>query len=157
MARRTDIIAYARTLVGTPFQHQGRLPGVGLDCVGLLVAVARRFELTFHDHTGYSKYPDAQSFLRELSSGLIPIDAKEALPGDVLTFWVRHPSKPQHAALASDRGMIHAYHSFRPVGVVEEPVSRFWRVRATQCFRFPGLYEETHPDTFRIDWHGGKE
>ncbi len=28
-------IAAARTCLGTPFHHQGRAPGVGLDCIGL--------------------------------------------------------------------------------------------------------------------------
>ena len=35
-----DIIAIARACLGTPFRHQGRIPGVALDCAGLVVAVA---------------------------------------------------------------------------------------------------------------------
>ena len=37
-----NMIAAARACLGTPFHHQGRMPGVGLDCIGLvIVALAR--------------------------------------------------------------------------------------------------------------------
>ena len=36
-----DIVKAARTYIGTPFHHRERQPGIALDCVGLLVCVAR--------------------------------------------------------------------------------------------------------------------
>ncbi|MBK8745664.1 MAG: peptidase P60, partial [Propionivibrio sp.] len=35
------ILAAARACIGTPFVHQGRIPGLALDCAGLVVAVAQ--------------------------------------------------------------------------------------------------------------------
>lgn len=34
---RSDFLLATRALLGTSFQHQGRVPGVGLDCAGLVV------------------------------------------------------------------------------------------------------------------------
>ena len=39
--RRTDIVAAARTWIGTPYRHQASLKGVGCDCLGLLRGVWR--------------------------------------------------------------------------------------------------------------------
>ena len=36
MIARADIVAAARSLIGTPFRHQARLPGVGIDCLNLI-------------------------------------------------------------------------------------------------------------------------
>ena len=44
-ATRADAVRVARTYIDTPFQHMGRLPGVGLDCAGVLVCVARELSL----------------------------------------------------------------------------------------------------------------
>ncbi len=35
--KREDFVRVARSYIGTPFHHQGRLPGVGLDCAGVIV------------------------------------------------------------------------------------------------------------------------
>jgi hypothetical protein len=40
MLSGNTFIAQARTWIGTPFHHQGRLKGVGCDCLGLIVGVA---------------------------------------------------------------------------------------------------------------------
>jgi len=41
MTIRDEIVRLSRAYIDTPFHHAARLPGVGLDCVGLLVCVAR--------------------------------------------------------------------------------------------------------------------
>jgi cell wall-associated NlpC family hydrolase len=41
MATRAEIIAEARTWLKTPWRHQGRLKGIGCDCVGHIVCVPR--------------------------------------------------------------------------------------------------------------------
>jgi len=49
-----EILAAARACLGTPFLHQGRIPGVALDCAGLVVAVAQAIGADYVDRTGYS-------------------------------------------------------------------------------------------------------
>jgi len=49
---REQIVSVARAAVGTPWRHQRRVAGLGLDCIGLLVHVARELDL---EGAGYSK------------------------------------------------------------------------------------------------------
>jgi hypothetical protein len=62
----THILREARTWLDTPFCHQGRKKGVGVDCLGVLVGVARALRLraadgsflATHDSLAYGHYPD---------------------------------------------------------------------------------------------------
>ncbi len=131
------IVATARGALGTPFRHQARVLGLGLDCAGLLVHVCQELGLPVEDVQGYGRNPwnglleqaiRRQPFLREVS--------RQALqPGDVLL--MRFSQAPQHVAIATDAGIIHAYeHSG---AVVEHRLADVWRARITHVFRFEGI------------------
>jgi cell wall-associated NlpC family hydrolase len=143
--KRQDIIDFARSLVGTRFKHQGRLPGAGLDCIGVVAVTAQHFGLTYHDMTGYSNRPDGVTLLREFDKALVRIGPADVQCGDVLTFWCEAPGKVQHAAIATDRGMIHSTVEYRRV--VEHRLDDYWRKRLAVCYRFPGDL-----DTMRFSW-----
>jgi cell wall-associated NlpC family hydrolase len=49
-----EIIAAARACLGTPFRHQGRLPGIGLDCAGVALHVAQAVGCGTLDASGLS-------------------------------------------------------------------------------------------------------
>lgn len=55
-----DVVREAMALVDTPFVAHGRLPGVGVDCIGLGVLVCRACGLVPPDAdiTGYPMVPD---------------------------------------------------------------------------------------------------
>ncbi|MFZ7338164.1 hypothetical protein ACLS0R_18210, partial [Comamonas jiangduensis] len=55
-----DVVAAARRCIGTPYHHQARKPGIGLDCVGLVICVARQIGAVAPDWDvrGYSRVPD---------------------------------------------------------------------------------------------------
>ena len=55
-----DVVAAARAHIGTPWQHQGRLRGVALDCAGLVIMVARDLGIVEPDFDirGYGRAPD---------------------------------------------------------------------------------------------------
>ena len=42
---RAEFIAAARSYLRTPYGHQGRMPGVLLDCVGVPICAARQVGL----------------------------------------------------------------------------------------------------------------
>lgn len=42
-SRRTSILEEARSFLGTPYHHKGRVKGVGVDCGGFLYEVYRKF------------------------------------------------------------------------------------------------------------------
>jgi len=48
--KRIEIVNEVRTWLDTPFQHQGRLKGVACDCIGLIVGVNKKFNITDYDN-----------------------------------------------------------------------------------------------------------
>lgn len=128
-------ITAARACVGTPFRHQGRLPGIGLDCAGLVIHAAKAIGVTLKDYTGYPDTPfngmlkrmcDEQIFLRE-------IPKTDALPGDILLMRVREA--PQHLAIVSYGNYI--IHAFQNIGkVAEHGIDDLMRVKIVAVYRF---------------------
>jgi cell wall-associated NlpC family hydrolase len=134
-----DIIAAARTAVGTPFVHQGRTVGKALDCAGLVIHVVSVLGIAHHDRTDYPRRPlngqlqaqlDTQENLKKVASA--------PLPGDVLL--MRFGRDPQHLAIFTGSSIIHAYES---VGrVVEHVMDAKWLARIVAAYRFKGLSHE---------------
>lgn len=110
---RAQVVAQARTWLGTPYVHQARLKEVGVDCVGLPICVARELELveaTF-DVNGYAREPDGR--LMDLATQyMTPIEQDAMLPGHVIVLAL--PDQPRHFAILGDYrhgglSIIHAY------------------------------------------------
>lgn len=128
-----DLIAAARACLGTPFHHQGRQPGVGLDCGGLMVVALRAIGLDPVDLPAYGRRPrdgmmermlDAQPLMSRVSIDLLQ-------PGDILL--MRFDAEPQHLALLAGDTVIHAYEA---VGqVVEHRLDSRWRRRIVRAYR----------------------
>jgi len=126
------MIVAARACLGTPFHHQGRMPGVGLDCIGLVIVALRETGMDIRDRSDYGRRPDGTSLVAALEQhGATRVDEMKA--GDILVF--RYDRQPQHVALAtSGDTMIHA---FAPAGkVVETMIGDYWKRRLTAIYRF---------------------
>lgn len=153
MISRDDIVAAARRRIGTPWVHQGRLDGLGLDCIGFVSAIAAECQLLGPDTdeilgrtwTDYGRWPDGR-LLALLRQYLIPVDSPSM--GDVIAFRLR--SLPQHVGILTDRrsgrGLIHAL-SPDPGhpgsgGVREVTFARPWTDRAVGAFTWPVLAGE---------------
>lgn len=121
-ATRADIIAEAWRWVGTPYHEQASVRGVGCDCKGLVVGVARACGLPeaegFHARLAdYGIRIDAALLRRGLEAELVRVDVPR--PGDVLLMMVRN--KAQHLSLLVDRGrMLHCWGA-GPRAVVSAP------------------------------------
>lgn len=138
MTSRQAIVAAAREALGTPFHHQGRVVGVGIDCVGLLVHVADRLGLPREDVAVYSMTPKGRQLEKILAFSLEQIDPAVATAGDVLCFWIRRVGRPQHVAILSDGGkMIHTFADVRKV--VEHDFAPPWPGRVSSAWRYPGV------------------
>lgn len=128
-----QVINAARAYIGTPFRHQGRVKGLGVDCVGLVAGVATDLGLTVLDRTGYGRQP----YRGELEAALDeqPMLARvfgEPEPGDVLVMGFAGP--PQHVGILTDNGtMIHAWESAGKV--TEHTFSGSWRSRVRRVYR----------------------
>lgn len=135
------IVAAARTLLGTPFHHQGRVPGVGVDCAGVLIVVARMCGLkppTF-DVTGYPRVPDGVTLQRLCEEHLDRADDMQ--PGDVaLIRWRAADAPPQHLGIVGDHphgglSLIHA-DSRHHHKVIESRLEFGRYMRLVQAYRF---------------------
>lgn len=132
------IAAAARGYLETPFRHQGRLPGVGLDCAGVVVCAARAAGLTIEDAAGYAPSPDPARFAATLAVNADRIGVADARPGDVVTFaFLRHP---QHLAIVSAVAPLRIVHAWIAAGrVVETGVDAYWRRRLRDAWRLRGV------------------
>lgn len=144
-----DIIRAARGWLGTPFHHQGRVKGVGCDCLGLIVGVARELELTDakgilladYDQPNYSPLPDGRGLKTAVSLHLLELPSiGEASPGDVFLF--RFQENPQHVGILAtlpdgDSSIIHCYSNIGKV--IEHRLNDTWRRLIVAAYRFPNL------------------
>lgn len=121
----------ARRCLGTPFHHQGRAPGVGLDCIGLVVCALRAAGIEARDRADYGRRPDGISLIAAIEAhGWRRVQKIAA--GDILVF--RYGGQPQHVALASGASTL--IHSFAPAGkVVETDIGDYWRRRLIGIYR----------------------
>lgn len=138
MVKRADVVAKAREYMNTPFKHQGRVKGVGCDCAGLLICVARDLALkdVSFDISNYGRLPTGDEMrwhLREHMVELLP-PVNPLTPGDVLL--MRFEREPQHIAIVTEENyLIHSYAQIRRV--TEHRIDDVWqsRICAVFCFR----------------------
>ena len=109
--RRKKAILAARFCVGSLFRHQGRIPGKkageGLDCVGLVLYVGRQIGCVLEDRMTYGPVPGrGQLESAARAAGLLPVAEGAEKPGDIIL--IRPRRFVQHAAILTDRGMVHA-------------------------------------------------
>lgn len=129
-----DVIDAARSCLGTRFQHQGRQPGVGLDCAGVVICAYRAAGLVAWDESGYSRLPNPELMREVIARTLVPVtDAWR--PADML--FMRFGGEPQHVGLWTGQTVIHSYLQMRKV--VEHRIDARWRARIVAVYRHPGL------------------
>ena len=131
-----DIVAEARKHIGTPFKHQGRLPGMALDCAGLVVIVAQNCGIEIFDAQGYGRTPNGAleaTIAAQVCVDKVPIAERQA--GDVLT--MRFGKEMRHVAICAGDTVIHSYEA---VGkVCEHALDAMWGKRIVSVYRFKGL------------------
>lgn len=126
-----DIIAAARECLGTPFRHQGRVVGVGLDCVGVVIHALQMVGIDVVDQRGYGTVP----FNGQLEAAIAQQPALMAvptmMPGDILL--MKMVGQPTHVALFTGDTVIHAYEA---VGkCCEHRLDSRWKARIVRLYR----------------------
>lgn len=120
----------AKAYEGVPFRHQGR-SRAGLDCGGLLIVAAADVGRVLTDLKGYARQPDGRQLKALLDSQLTPIAIRDMQTDDVLL--MRFSKHPQHVAIKTDTGLIHAYQDAGEV--VEQGLDKKWRNRIVGAYR----------------------
>ena len=140
MKIRAAVLAEARRWIGTPYQHQASVCGVGTDCLGLVRGIWRALygaepEAIPAYTPDWAEIAGEETLKHAALRHLVEIDHVEARPGDVLLFRpdLRGPAK-HCAILSANFRIIHAYWGR---SVAETSLSPWWRRRLVAGFSFP--------------------
>jgi NlpC/P60 family putative phage cell wall peptidase len=124
MSIREEVVAEARSWVGTPYQHAQCLKGVAVDCAMILrevycgLNVAPWFEPRPYDAQWFL-HRDEERYLAWLAKYAKQIDEKYALPGDIKMY--KFGRCVAHGAILIPDGlMIHAYMPAGKVEIIEQ-------------------------------------
>lgn len=132
-----DIVGRARGLVGSRFRPQGRDPGTGLDCVGVILSA---FELCPDDVP--RNYRLAGDHARQLGAELLKhfrrVGRRDLRPGDVMM--CAASAEQLHLAISCGASFVHADAKLRRV--VETPGYPVWPLVAIFRRRARGLRQD---------------
>lgn len=137
------VVHAVRGWLGTPFAHQGRLKGVGCDCLGLVLGVWEELGgAVSQEVPAYTPDWDepgrAEVLWRACGSHLSLTDVPVA--GDVLLFRMHPRSVAKHLGfLVPAPGGDTLVHSVTRYGVVQTSLAAPLRRRQVAAFRLPGL------------------
>lgn len=132
-----QLLTEARSWLGVPWVHQGRSRH-GVDCVGLLVMVARALGVASHDVAGYARLPHGGA-LRALADQHLTPAARPLVPGQVVL--MRFDGEEQHIGLLGDYpGGLSLIHAHSRMGkVVEHRLADVWAQRIMAVYTLPGV------------------
>jgi cell wall-associated NlpC family hydrolase len=144
MTTRFDIVRVARSYVGTPFHHMGRVPGVGMDCSGVLICTGRELGLVPPDFDvpAYTPTPDGHSMIAWCDTHMKRISQEAMQPGDAILLVVdRHP---QHLGILGNYSpgglsIIHAANNASPPRVIETRLLLSRTQRFVAAYQLPGI------------------
>ena len=144
MTTRADIVAEARTWLGTRWAHQGRVKGVGVDCIGLIGGVAlaagvpgaQEWSADASLHA-YGRTPVPALLLAGCDRFLDRIKITEAEPGDVLV--MAFATEPQHFAIVSRVDPMYLIHAYAQRRQVVENGAAVAGARVLRAYRFRGI------------------
>jgi len=119
---REAAIAEAHTWLGTPYHHQGRIKGVGVDCATILCEVYEKIgAIPFVDPTPYPPdwhlHRDGERYMGWLHQYAKETDKPQ--PGDI-ALWKFGRCFSHAGIIISDQQIIHSYLG---IGVVIESTS----------------------------------
>ena len=140
--KKAELVKTAREWLGTPYQHQVSVKGVGTDCLGLLRGIWRTHygdePLEVPPYTPeWNELSGEETLLQAAQQALEEIPIGDAQFGDVLLFRMGMGSPAKHCAIISaPERIIHAYWGHC---VVETRLVPWWRRRIAAAFQFPNI------------------
>jgi len=142
MTTRADVCTQVRLWLGTPFQHQQRVRGVAVDCVGVIIGVARELGLVVpeFDVNSYPRVPDGRALTALCRQHMRPIERAAMQPGDVIE--VAFDRDPQHLGVLVPylHGGFAIVHASQTVGrVVEHRLMFSNALQFRAAYRLPGV------------------
>jgi NlpC/P60 family putative phage cell wall peptidase len=138
-----QLLAEARSWQGTPYHNRAALKGVGADCIGFVIGVAKNVGIldSGYDPGVYSEdwhlHHNEERLAGEIEAfGCVLLSLEERQPGDLLLFQFGRVCA--HSGLLLDDGcVIHAVRDFERVLVTS--LRGEWLERLRRAYRFPGV------------------
>lgn len=147
MISRAEFVAVARSFEGTPYHHQGRVPGVGMDCPAPIIVDCWECGIkprTF-DIQGYERGADGVTLKRYCDEHMEPISLEEAGAADViLCGFDKDGGRPRHLGILVDptpnrRYWIHAEGWAHKKVMLSRLVIGNGFMRLVQAYHIPGV------------------
>jgi hypothetical protein len=146
MIDRHAILTTLATLIGVPFCHQGRTRSAGLDCLGVIMFVAKEHGIPLEDMHGYPAATDGMLLRQECQRQLVEIPMAEAVPADVVQWAEPTPfgGKPRPpcnlALLGWENGHVTMIHAMvRYAAVMTHDYVPPWPRLVRWAYQFPGV------------------
>ena len=136
------IVAEALTWVGTPYRHQGRVRGVGCDCLGLLLGIWLDVYGCLPEAPGayapdWAEAGGAERFLEAARRYCREKTVTDMAAGDLLLFRWRDNLPAKHAGILVAPGRF--VHAYQGASVVASALVPQWRRRIAGVFSFPSV------------------
>lgn len=134
------LVTEAETWIGTRWVHQGRIKGLGVDCVNFISEVAKASGIdTLEIPDNYRPHEDGTVMLQLLGEHMTLVSTEEMQPGDVLALCdeaLQNPDVPRHLAFVQEvtpktAFIIHASQH----GVRRHRIDSMWRRRIHSAWR----------------------
>jgi len=145
--KRQEICDEAKTWMGTPWQHQACVKGVGVDCAMFVAGVAKSVGLIEKDDFKIiPNYPKDWHLHHDIPMLLHLMELfgckekinKKARPGDIVIFKIGRV--PSHLGiLLEDNVFIHALHGAAMNEVVMNGLTAAWSDRLVGVYNFPRI------------------
>lgn len=132
--KRSEVSNVVKKFVGTRYKPQGRLVGVGLDCLGTVIELMKELKIyKGGDKSNYSQIPDGYELYNSCKEWLVEKNIEEMQEGDVLL--MKFNEEPQHlAVLVDNNNIVHSYLIARKV--VIHRLDDLWKSRVIAVFEF---------------------
>jgi NlpC/P60 family putative phage cell wall peptidase len=157
-----DIVAIARSWIGTPYVHQASVKGAGSDCLGLLRGVWRELhgaepEAAPPYSPDWAEATGEETLYKALARHLSEIELSALAPGDIALFRMARTGPAKHCGVVGDRVLLDAtallernplgataslferrltlIHARQNKRVSEEAFTEFWRRKLAYAFR----------------------
>lgn len=141
---RENIVRCARSFIGTPWIHQARSPGIALDCLGVIGAVAERCQVEGWEAWNtdpilkcYGEQPRPDLLIKACKEYLDPIPISKAGPGDifVMSFYLI----PWHFGIVTEINPFRIVHAYKTANKVIEGTPEVSKARIFRAFKFRGV------------------
>jgi cell wall-associated NlpC family hydrolase len=133
-ASRNAFVRLVESYIGTPVVHRGRLPHIGLDCVGLAIAACRELGMDIPEPSVYGKLPDADVLRAGLSLYCREVLVSSRVPGDLLQVYAgkqaRHLVVFTGVNASNQHLVVHAWgkNSIVQRAILDDVVAACWAI-----------------------------